>query len=90
MHSWYACHRENERQQRLDLLAKALKATTDSIPLSSEEIVNLLEQQLKLKGTSKLPVLMIKERIGKPSLFCGRKSQKELLMDWVNMITINN
>lgn len=50
---------KNERQQRLDLLIKALKATVDSIPLSSEEIVNLLEQHLKLKGTSRLPVLMI-------------------------------
>jgi hypothetical protein len=50
---------KNERQQRLDLLIKALKATADSIPLSSEEIVNLLEQHLKLKGTSRLPVLMI-------------------------------
>ncbi len=28
----------------------------------------------------------LKERIGDPSLFCGRKQEMELLMNWVNMI----
>lgn len=50
---------KNERQQRIDSLIKSLKTTEDSIPLSSEDIVILLEQHLKLKGTSRLPVLII-------------------------------
>lgn len=50
---------KNERQQRIDSLVKTLKTTADSIPLSSEDIVILLEQHLKLKGTSRLPVLII-------------------------------
>jgi DNA adenine methylase len=49
----------NERQQRIDSLIKGLKTTKDSIPLSSEDIVILLEQHLKLTGTSRLPVLII-------------------------------
>jgi hypothetical protein len=49
----------NERQQRIDSLIKGLKTTKDSIPLSSEDIVILLEQHMKLTGTSRLPVLII-------------------------------
>ncbi len=28
----------------------------------------------------------LKERIGPPSLFCGRKKEMKFLMNWVNMI----
>jgi len=28
----------------------------------------------------------LEERIGNPQLFCGRKQQMELLLNWVNMI----
>jgi hypothetical protein len=31
-------------------------------------------------------IYALEERIGEPSLFCGRKQQKELLINWVNMI----
>ncbi|RKZ56222.1 MAG: DNA methyltransferase [Candidatus Parabeggiatoa sp. nov. 2] len=50
---------KNERQQRIDSLIKGLKTTKDSIPLSSEDIVILLEQHMKLTGTCRLPVLII-------------------------------
>ncbi|MCP4696013.1 MAG: ATP-binding protein [Gammaproteobacteria bacterium] len=31
-------------------------------------------------------IYALKERIGDPSLFCGRKRQMELLMNWADMI----
>jgi len=31
-------------------------------------------------------IYALKERIGDPTLFCGRKQQMDLLMDWGNMI----
>ncbi len=36
-----------------------LKTTEDAVPLSSEDIVNLIEQHMSLKGTSRLPVLVV-------------------------------
>jgi len=32
----------------------------------------------------------LEERIGNPQLFCGRKQQMELLLNWVNMIQKNS
>lgn len=49
----------NERQQRIDALVSELKTADDAVPLSSENIVNLIEQHLSLKGTSCLPVLVV-------------------------------
>ncbi len=49
----------NQRQQRIDALVKELKTTEDALPLSSEDIVNLIEKHLSLKGTSRLPVLLV-------------------------------
>lgn len=49
----------NERQQRINALVAELKTTQDAIPLSSEEIVSLIEKHLSLKGTSRLPVLIV-------------------------------
>jgi hypothetical protein len=49
----------NERQQRIESLLGALKTTADAIPLSSEEIVKLIDQHMSLKGTSRLPVLLV-------------------------------
>jgi DNA adenine methylase len=49
----------NERQQRIESLISTLKTTQDALPLSSEDIVNLVSQHLSLKGTSRLPVLLI-------------------------------
>ena len=33
-------------------------------------------------------IYAMKERIGAPSLFCGRKQEMELLLNWVNRIKI--
>jgi len=33
-------------------------------------------------------IYAIKERIGKPSLFCGRKNEMQMLLNWVNRIKI--
>jgi len=49
----------NERQQRIQSLIGALETTEDAVPLSSEAIVNLVTQHMSLKGTSRLPVLLI-------------------------------
>jgi hypothetical protein len=49
----------NERQQRIDSLLKDLKTTEDAIPLSTEQIVRLVSQHMSLKGTSRLPVLVV-------------------------------
>lgn len=49
----------NERQQRIESLIGALKTTGDALPLSSEEVINLVEQHMRLKGTSRLPVLLV-------------------------------
>ena len=49
----------DERQQRIQSLLEGLKTTADSIPLSGEDIVKLVEQHLSLKGTSRVPVLLV-------------------------------
>ncbi|NES71067.1 MAG: hypothetical protein F6K24_40605 [Okeania sp. SIO2D1] len=50
----------NERQQRLESLIQALNTTRDdTLLLSCEDIVNLIEKHLSLKGTSRLPVLIV-------------------------------
>ncbi len=49
----------NERRQRIESLIEGLKTTEDAVPLSSEDIVNLIEQHMSLKGTSRLPVLVV-------------------------------
>ena len=51
----------NEKRQRLALLLQAVAqgAEAGNVPLSSEEIINLVESHLKLPGASRLPVLVI-------------------------------
>lgn len=50
----------NERQQRLESLIIGLKTTKyDAMLLCCEDIVNLIEKHLSLKGTSRLPVLIV-------------------------------
>jgi DNA adenine methylase len=49
----------DERQERIKALVGALRTTEDALPLSSEEILNLIAQHLSLKGTSRLPVLLV-------------------------------
>ena len=47
-----------EKQARIDTLLAGL-SSEDVLPLSSEEIVNLIEQHLKCKNSSRLPVLIV-------------------------------
>jgi hypothetical protein len=47
-----------EKQRRINALLAGL-SSEDTLPLSSEEIVNLIEQHLKCKNSSRLPVLIV-------------------------------
>ncbi|ABQ89158.1 hypothetical protein [Roseiflexus sp. RS-1] len=47
-----------ENQERIDSLLRALRPE-DTLPLSSEEIVILIDQHLKCKNSSRLPVLIV-------------------------------
>jgi hypothetical protein len=49
----------DERQQRIDALVTSIDRTQDAIPLSCEDIVNLIERHMSLKGTSRLAVLVV-------------------------------
>lgn len=50
---------KNENETRMRQLISGLKHSEDAFPLSSEQIVNLLNQHLNCKNSSRLPVLMI-------------------------------
>lgn len=47
-----------EKQTRINTLLAGF-SSEDTLPLSSEEIVNLIEQHLKCKNSSRLPVLIV-------------------------------
>jgi len=49
----------DERQQRMSTLLAGLKAAPGEISLPAEGIVTLVEQHLKLKNSSRLPVLVV-------------------------------
>ena len=55
---WLLINR-NEQQQRIESLLRVLRTTQGAIPLSSEAIVSLVEKHMTLKGTSRLPVLIV-------------------------------
>ncbi len=48
-----------EKNVRMQTLLAGLQPTDDRIPLSSEDIVTLIEQHLKSKHASRLPVLIV-------------------------------
>ncbi len=48
-----------EQEIRLETLLAGLQSLTDATPLSSEEIVTLIDQHLKCKNSSRLPVLVV-------------------------------
>lgn len=48
----------DENQKRIKSLLKNL-GDTGSVPLSGEDIINLIEQHLNCKGSSRLPVLIV-------------------------------
>ena len=47
------------RAERLKTLLSGLARVADALPLSSEDTVNLMQQHLRCKGSSRLPVLVI-------------------------------
>lgn len=49
----------NIRQSRLEKLKEGLRKDADSLPLSSEDTVNLIEQHLQCKNSARLPVLVV-------------------------------
>lgn len=55
---WLVLVRDEKRQRMATLLA-TLKSSQGETTLAAEEIVNLIDQHLKLKGGSRLPVLVV-------------------------------
>lgn len=49
----------NEKRQRMQTLLAGLQSREDAIPLSAEAIVGLIEQHMKCRGSSRLPVLVV-------------------------------
>jgi hypothetical protein len=49
----------NEKRQRMQTLLAGLQTSKDSFPLSAEAIIVLIEQHLKCRGSSRLPVLIV-------------------------------
>ena len=49
----------NERRQRITSLLASLRTSDDSVPLSSEAIVSLIQQHLNSRRSSRLPVLVV-------------------------------
>ena len=49
----------DEKDNRMATLLAGLRRSEDAIPLSSEAIVNLIEQHLACKNSSRLPVLIV-------------------------------
>jgi len=49
----------DERKHRLASMLDELKASHDSVPLSAEAIISLIEKHLSLRGASRLPVLVV-------------------------------
>ncbi|TSA24389.1 restriction endonuclease, SacI family [bacterium] len=48
-----------ENESRINQLISNIERSNDSLPLSSEQMINLLVQHLKCKSSSRLPVLII-------------------------------
>lgn len=66
---------KGENETRMKQLLRELKYSEDTLPLSSEQIVALLQQHLSSKNSSRLPVLMVaaaylavRDRIGETAL----------------------
>ncbi len=49
----------NERKQQLEMLLSGIETSQDRTPLSSENIVTLVEQHLNCRHSSRLPVLVV-------------------------------
>jgi hypothetical protein len=53
------CVVRNEKSRRMETLLAGIEPGRDSLPLSSEAIVSLLEQHLACRNPSRLPVLVV-------------------------------
>lgn len=53
------CMVRDERNRRMESLLAGIEAGRDSLPLSSEAIVSLIEQHLACRNASRLPVLVV-------------------------------
>lgn len=49
----------NEKRQRMQTLIAGLKSSENALPLSVEAVINLIEQHLKCRNSSRLPVLIV-------------------------------
>ena len=69
---WLLVNR-NEQQQRIESLLRVLRTTQGAIPLSSEAIASLVEKHMTLKGTSRLPVLIVAAAYQAAGPFLGER-----------------
>lgn len=64
----------DERDARINTWMTALKASVGIIPLSSENIVTLIEQHLKTPNSSRLPVLVVAAAYDAAKEFLGERA----------------
>ncbi len=67
---------KREDEKRMGLLVENLKQLQDSIPLSSEQIVILLNQHLQCKNSSRLPVLIVTAAYKTLEILIGEKPKQ--------------
>ena len=65
----------DEKRQRMSSLLAGLKAAKGETSLPAEGIVNLIEQHLKLKNSSRLPVLVVAAAYEAASAYLGEQLQ---------------
>ncbi len=66
---------KQENETRINQLLSSVEKNSDSLPLSSEQIINLLVQHLKCKNSSRLPVLIIASAYNTISSKFGEKAR---------------
>lgn len=65
---------KQENETRINQLLSSVEKNGDALPLSSEQIINLLIQHLKCKNSSRLPVLIIASAYNTISSKFGEKT----------------
>jgi DNA adenine methylase len=65
----------DEQKQRIETLLAGLKTSADAIPLASEAIVNLIQQHLASKNSSRLPVLVVAAAYHAASAHLGERAK---------------
>jgi DNA adenine methylase len=65
---------KDEKLQRMNMLFGALKLSTSTIPLSTENVVTLIEQHLRSPNASRLPVLAVAAAYEAARDFLGEKA----------------